>query len=146
MRNSISQPSQSPGRCASYKSPPTMKRKIFLEAFLEVLGAKEIIWTEFQIDKVFGTVLYDPNDYEERQDFVWHMTESNTPTGDIINLLNFLSLNSLVVSDKIIIPLKEIKIDAIDNNNLDKLYSELLSIEVSMIDNGEETDKYFIHN
>ena len=47
-----------------------MKRKLFLEAFLGALGAKEILWTDFKPDKVYGTVIYDPDDEEERQDFV----------------------------------------------------------------------------
>ncbi len=73
-----------------------MKRKLFLEAFLGALGAKEIVWTDVQSDKVYGTVVYDPNDEEERQDFVWHMDESNVPSDDVRKLLLFLSGNNLM--------------------------------------------------
>ena len=68
------------------------KRKLFLETFLGALGAKKILWTSTQVDKIYGTVVYDPNDTEKRQDFVWHMTETNVPGDDIKKLLEFLYL------------------------------------------------------
>ena len=35
-----------------------MKRQTFLKSFLGALGAVEIIWTDTQIDKIYGTVIY----------------------------------------------------------------------------------------
>ena len=122
------------------------KRKIFLKAFLGALGAKELIWTNTQIDKLYGTVIYDLNDPEERQDFVWHMTEANVPTDDVKKLIEFLSKNNLIDIDKIFTAIKEIKIDFIDKSNLENVWNELFDIEVKMIDDGEETDSFFIHD
>jgi len=123
-----------------------MKRKLFLEAFLGALGAKKILWADFQLDKVYGTVVYDPNDEEERQDFVWHMNESNVPNDDVRKLLLFLSENNLMDVDKIIKPIEELNINFIEKNKLETVWNDLFDIEVRMIDDGEETDRYFIHD
>jgi hypothetical protein len=89
--------------------------------------------------------LYEPNDLQESQDFVWHMTENEVPGEDVKILLQFLTKNCLIENDKLIKPIKEIDIDFIDRNRLEMTWNELFAIEVNMIDNGEETDKYFIH-
>ena len=121
------------------------KRKIFLKTFLGALGAKDILWTNTEFDKIYGTVIYDLNDPEERQDVVWHITETKVPSDDVKKLLEFLSKNNIINIDKIFTPIEEIKIDFIDKSNLEKVWDELFDIEVRMIDNGEETDGYFIH-
>ena len=126
-----------------------MKRQIFLKSFLGALGALEILWTNLQIDKIYGTVIYDISDAEERQDFVWHMTENNVPNDDVKNLIEFLSKNELIDIDKIITPINELKIDFIDKSKLDNVWNELFNIEVHMIDDGVESkqsDRYFIHD
>ena len=126
-----------------------MKRQIFLKSFLGALGALEILWTNLQIDKIYGTVIYDFSDPEERQDFVWHMTENNVPNDDVKNLIEFLSKNELIDIDKIITPINELKIDFIDKSKLDNVCNELFNIEVHMIDDGVESkqsDRYFIHD
>jgi hypothetical protein len=122
------------------------KRKIFLKAFLGALNAKEILWTNTQFDKIYGTVIYDLNKAEERQDFVWHKTEINVPSDDVKKLLEFLSKNNHIDHDKIFTPIEEINIDFIDKDNLERVWDELFDIEVRMIDDGEETDSYFIHS
>ncbi|HEX8425798.1 hypothetical protein [Hymenobacter sp.] len=123
-----------------------MKRKLFLEAFFGALGAKKVLWTDFQLDKVYGTVVYDPTDQEERQDFIWHMNESNVPSDDVRKLLWFLSENNLMDIDKIAKPIDELNIDFIEKNKLESVWNDLFDIEVRMIDDGEETDRYFIHD
>jgi hypothetical protein len=122
-----------------------MKRQLFLKSFLGALGAVDILWTDTQIDKIYGTVIYDTSDQDERQDFVWHMTENNVPNDDVKNLVDFLSNKELIDIDKIMTPINEIKIDFIDKYKLDNVWNELFNIEVRMIDDGEETDSYFIH-
>ena len=122
------------------------KRKIFLKAFLGALGAKELLWTNTQFDKLYGTVIFDLNDPEERQDFVWHMKEANVPSDDVKKLIEFLSKKNLINIDKIFTPIKEINIDFIDKGNLENVWNELFDIEVMMIDDGEETCSFFIHD
>jgi hypothetical protein len=70
-----------------------MKRKIFLKSFFKALGVEEILWTNSQTDKIYGTVIYDISAPIERQDFVWHMTENDVPSEDAKKLLDFLSKN-----------------------------------------------------
>jgi hypothetical protein len=122
------------------------KRKSFLKSFLGALGAKEILWGDIRFDKIYGTVIYDLTDPEERQDFVWHMTENNVPTEDVKKLLEYLSKNKLIDIDKIFIPIEKLNIDFIDKSKLENVWHELFNIQVRMIDDGEETDCYFIHD
>jgi hypothetical protein len=123
-----------------------MKRQIFLKSFLGALGAVEILWTDIQIDKVYGTVIYDISDPEEIQDFVWHMTENNVPNDNVKDLIDFLAKNKLIDIDKIIIPIDKLEIDFIETNKLEETWNELFDIEVRMVDDGEESDRYFIHD
>jgi hypothetical protein len=58
-----------------------IKRKQFLTDFLGALGAKEILFSDIGPDTVTGTVVYDPSDPEERQDFRWHACEADVPAG-----------------------------------------------------------------
>jgi len=41
------------------------------------LGAVDIIETDIQNAKIYGVIIYDLSDIDERQDFVWHMTKDN---------------------------------------------------------------------
>lgn len=117
-----------------------------MKSFLGALGAKEILWGDIKFDKIYGTVIYDLTDPEERQDFVWHMTENNVPTEDVKKLLEYLSKNKLIDIDKIFTPIEKLNIDFIDKSRLENVWNELFNIEVRMIDDGEETDAYFIHD
>jgi|SRR5690554_1494096 len=123
-----------------------MKRQTFLKSFLGALGAVDIIWTDTQIDKIYGTVIYDLSDFDERQDFVWHMTEDNVPNENVKKLVDFLSTNNLVDIDKIIRPIEQLDINFIDKSEHNNVWDELFEIEVKMLDDGQETDSYFLHD
>ena len=122
------------------------RRKLFLNTFLGALGAKEILWNNAKLDKIYGTIIYDLNSPDERQDFVWYMTEDSLPSEYVERLLNFLRTQNLIAGDKIIVPISQLNIDFIDETKLNEVWNELFGIEVRMIDDGEETDRYFIHN
>jgi hypothetical protein len=123
-----------------------MKRQTFLKSFLGALGAVDIIWTDTQIDKIYGTVIYDLSDFDERQDFVWQMTEDNVPNENVKKLVDFLSTNNLIDIDKIIRPIEQLDINFIDKSELNNIWDELFEIEVKMLDDGQETDSYFLHD
>jgi hypothetical protein len=123
-----------------------MKRQTFLKSFLGDLGAVDIIWTDTQIDKIYGTVIYDLSDFDERQDFVWQMTEDNVPNENVKKLVDFLSTNNLIDIDKIIRPIEQLDINFIDKSELNNIWDELFEIEVKMLDDGQETDSYFLHD
>ena len=124
----------------------TNKRKIFLEIFLTALGAEKIEWGKLEVDKIFGTVVYDNTDAEERQDFVWHMTEDKVPSEEVKMVIKYIADNSLIKFDKIIKPVEELNLDFIEQSKRKKVIDELFNIEVRMIDEGEESDRYFIHD
>jgi len=124
----------------------TNKRKIFLEIFLTALGAEKIEWGKLEVDKIFGTVVYDSTDAEERQDFVWHMTEDKVPSEEVKMVIKYIADNSLIKFDKIIKPVEELNLDFIEQSKRKKVIDELFNIEVRMIDEGEESDRYFIHD
>lgn len=123
----------------------TTKRQTFLEAFLSAFGARQIIWTDKNMNSISGTVIYDPTDSEERQDFIWHMTEEKAPSEHVVKLIHFLSDKKLLQGDKLRFPISEIEIPDTDNHTKEKHFNELLSVAVNMIDEGKETDSFFIH-
>ena len=97
-------------------------------------------------DKLFGTVVYDENDPDERQDFVWHMTEDNVPSEDLRKVIEYLAQNNLIDIDKITVPITELNLNFLDQTRMEKVFDELFNVYVNMIDDGEETDGYFIHD
>ena len=123
-----------------------MKRKIFLKSFLTALGAVRIIWGDTYNNKIYGTVVYDETDPEERQDFVWHMDEDNVPSEEVKKVIDYLAANNLIDIDKIIKPIKDLTLDFIDDSQRETVLLNLFDIEVRMIDDGKETDRYFIHS
>ena len=128
------------------ESHPAAKRKLFLQSFLAALHALRIIWGKIDADRVYGTVIYDESDPEERQDFVWHMREDDVPSDDVRRVIDWLVENRLIESDLIAAPVESLKIDFLDPSKKDQVFDELFSVEIRMIDDGEESDAYFIHN
>ena len=122
------------------------RRQKFLKVFLGALGAKEIQWTDENENSISGTVIYDPTDPEERQDFIWYMTEKKVPSEQVIDLLAYITNEGLVDIDKLKVPVTEIVIPNIDNETKERLFDELFDVQVNMVDEGEETDYYFIHD
>lgn len=74
------------------------------------------------------------------------MTEQNTPSEQVNNLLAYLTNQELVDIDKLRVPLKEIAIPNIDTETKERLFEELFKVKVHMVDEGKETDFYFIHD
>lgn len=122
-----------------------MKRQKFLEPFLSVFGAEQICWTCMNENAIFGTVIYDNKEVDQRQDFVWYMREDDVPSDMVIELLEYLMNNSLIEIDKIKVPVAEIEIPCWDRETTCKLFDELFSVAVYMVDHGIETDIYVIH-
>ena len=49
-------------------------------------------------------------------------------------------------NDKVVRPIHELSLDFIDQSKKKEVIDALFEIEVRMIDEGEEADRYFIHN
>jgi hypothetical protein len=126
-----------------------MKRKKFLEAFFGALGEKHFVITSARPDRIMGTAIYDEH---ERQDFCWSITEEQVPSESAYLLLKLLQEQELIEIDRIIIPRKELqqrhakmwgKITTVDE--FARILDEIEAVEVAMIDDGEETDVFCIH-
>ena len=129
-----------------------IKRKTFLKEFLGALGAEKIIFSEETNDAIRGTVLYKVNNSEETQDFCWNIREDKSPTEEALNIARLLNEENILSIDQITLTRSQLlhryneRYKAnIDMENFKSILDELESIEVSMVDEGKETDVYFIH-
>ncbi|USD20449.1 hypothetical protein MJO52_15395 [Microbulbifer variabilis] len=129
-----------------------MRRKQFLTEFLGALGAKEIQWQKETDTSISGVVIYEIDDPEEVQEFIWYVQESEVPPENVRKLVELLNEKNLLSIDKISISRKELR--SLYSKKQGRIVSEdefisileaLVSIEVPMVDEGRETDVYFIH-
>ncbi|WP_444923328.1 hypothetical protein ACJJH9_15685 [Microbulbifer sp. DLAB2-AF] len=129
-----------------------MRRKQFLTEFLGALGAKEIQWQKETDTSISGVVIYEIDDPEEVQESIWHVQESEVPPENVRKLVELLNEKNLLSIDKISISRKELR--SLYSKKQGRIVSEdefisileaLVSIEVPMVDEGRETDVYFIH-
>ena len=128
------------------------KRKAFLTEFLSALGAVEIQYSFESIDSIAGKVIYDHDKADESQDFCWHVTEEQVPSSNAFNLTQLLNREHLLNIDKIVVPQEELlwKLKTtygttLTHTQFQETLEELRTIQVAMVDDGEETDVYFIH-
>lgn len=76
-----------------------MRRKQFLKEYLGALGAKNIHWQEESDSSIAGTVIYEIDDPEEAQEFVWHIRESEVPPKEVRALAELLHEKDLLSID-----------------------------------------------
>ena len=129
-----------------------MKRKEFLTEFLSALGAESIEWNEESENYISGRVIYDKNDPEEIQDFSWHTNEINVPNSQVLKLVTLIRKNKLLSIDKVTVTREELRLQYNKMYGLNLTESEFIiileeleAIEIPMVDEGKETDIYFIH-
>ena len=129
-----------------------MKRREFLTEFLGALGAENIEWQEENDHLISGIVIYDSNDPEETQEFCWHVKEQEVPSSQVLELAKLLKQNQLLSIDQIKVTREELRQQYSEKMGLivpmqefSKIIEELEEIEVPMVDDGKETDVYFIH-
>lgn len=87
----------------------------------------------------------DYDEAEKVQNILWHIQDDES-IEDALILGEFIRNNNLISIDKIIVDyeLLQSKINW-ESKKFDKALNILLAIKVSMIDDGEETDIFFIH-
>ena len=136
-----------------------MDRKEFLTEFLGALGAVKLTYFSVDPDTLTGRVHYDPSEVgsdpdedDFYQDFCWHMMETNVPGIDVFNLAKLLNAHKLLDIDKIKVPRTELRelfnaeyAIGYDQHKFDRILEELKKVIVNMVDDGEETDIFFIH-
>ena len=121
------------------------RRKIFLENFLRLFGVERLELTKITIDKVYGQAFFNDND---RQDFCLYMSEEKVPRDSVLELIKTLRENNLVDIDKLTDTPKSVfaKTKQNDYKNFIATFDELMTVNVRMIDDGEETDYFFLHD
>ena len=125
--------------------------KEFLDSFFKMMDL--IILSFGQINEsVFGIVTgigTDIHEFWQHQNFYWHIDKNEQELSDLIVLCDFLNEKKLINGDKILVSeealLSRISVLGWDNDKCKKVTDDLFSIEVKMIDDGEETDSFFIH-
>jgi len=128
------------------------RRQQFLDEFLGALGAREVRYLQVTPDFVSGTVVYDPSDPEEKQDFCWSIGASDAPSASAARLAAVIRSNDLLSIDKLRVSREDLLVHFNAGQDLEyspekfsDLLEELLQIEVPMLDSGVEGDCYFIH-
>ena len=130
------------------------KRTDFLEQFLGALGARRISWSRVEPEFVQGTVTYDLDDPDpdEKQDFIWEISESCVPRNEVRNLAALLHAEGILSIDKITIGRKELRKRwsaytgvTLSETEFAEVLDELEAIEIPMLDDGAKTDIFFIH-
>ena len=125
----------------------------FIKLFFTIFQA-EIKNYKFEGNKVFGTLIWndDPEwifDEEQTQDFSWTNNLNDSEIIVLSQLFEYLLKHNLVSSDKIIISEIEL-IDSLINagwrsKDVNDCIYLLESFEINMVDDGEETDKFYFH-
>lgn len=135
-------------------------RRQFLDAFLGALGAAEILNYSETATSANGTVRYAPDaevldlsdlGEDELQDFCWEISEDELPDPlvyqlvDLIDRFHLLDIDRLRVSRDTLfaIALQDLGVE-LSRLEFDEALDELKSIQVAMIDDGEETDFFYI--
>lgn len=120
--------------------------KIFLASFFALFGAYV---KEYRIEgnKVLGAVGWKGE--EDEQMFSWLVDFGEVVLLRMNLLCEFLTQHNLINGDKIIIQPSELKMllqnKGWDKNEAEEVVNNLSSVNIKMIDDGEETDSFFIH-
>lgn len=87
----------------------------------------------------------DYDETEEVQDILWHIQDDESME-DALALGEFIREKNLISIDKISVDyeLLQSKVNW-ESKKFDAALNTLLSIRVSMLDDGEETDSFFVH-
>jgi hypothetical protein len=121
------------------------KRLIFLKSFLKLHGVVKIELNEQNENSIVGVAIYDENDSDERQEFIWHISENKVPPIELNIIIERIVSEKWHNGDKLTKDINEIEFTEFDNETKNRMEYELFEINVKMIDDGEETDSYFVH-
>lgn len=120
--------------------------ELFLSSFFAVLNAK-IVECSIEENKVKGIVGW--NEEDNTQSFSWVILYDEFDLSAMTQLCVFLTQQKLVRGDKILISPFELNTllcrNGWDKAAADMTIEKICSIDIKMIDDGEETDSFFIH-
>ncbi len=121
------------------------KRLNFLKSYLKLYSVERIELTNETLDSISGIAIYDESDPEERQEFIWHKPEKEIPSPELNILIEKIVTEKWHNGDKISEHIKELEFEEFDNSTKEKILTELFDVRIRMVDNGEETDSYWVH-
>jgi hypothetical protein len=121
------------------------KRLNFLKSYLKLYGVEKIKLTNENVDSISGIAIYDENDPEERQQFIWHKSEKEVPSPELNILIEKIVSEKWHNGDKISEQIEEMEFVEFNNEIKEKILNELFDVEIKMVDEGEETDTYYVH-
>ena len=127
----------------------TDKRITFLKTFLKFYGIEQVEIFKIENDKVCGYSIFPDEDIDfQKQEFVWEISENEFQLEESLELMKIIQENEFHNNDKIIVTENTLfkKTEWTDFNKFKQIYSELFQVEITMIDDGEKTDSYFIHS
>lgn len=118
----------------------------FLNSFFNLFEGKIEI-NKIDNKSIYGVLRWDNE--EDTQDVKWLNEFDDKALLILKDLCDFLFENHLTKGDKIIISENALKEKLIgvgwSNDNAEKGINYLMSLEVKMVDEGKETDSFFIH-
>jgi hypothetical protein len=121
-------------------------KKEFLDSFFNLFEAKVRI-TQFKEEQFSGMLKWENDD--DTQDFKWYNIFSNEALVILKELCDLIKKYKLNDNDTIIITERELRSKLTsfnwDNNKIEKGIDALISISIKMVDDGEETDSFFLH-
>ena len=116
----------------------------FLNSFFNIYHAY-VIEVGALNGRVQGTIMYID---EETQEFVWYYSSFNE-IPRAIQLLDILKKNEWLHNDKVIISKQDVvnylKYMGWENVDINTTFLFLFSLKIKMVDDGKETDSFFIH-
>ena len=121
------------------------KRLNFLKSYLKLYDVKRIELTNETLESISGIAIYDEKDPDERQEFIWHKSEKEIPSPELNILIEKIVAEKWHNGDKITKDISEMEFIEFDNQTKDRIEFELFEVNIKMVDNGEETDSYFVH-
>lgn len=116
----------------------------FLNSFFNIYHAYVIeVWA--LNGRVQGKIMYTD---EETQEFVWYYSSLNE-IPRAIQLLDILKENEWLHNDKVITSKQDVvnylKYIGWGNADINTTFLFLFSLKINMVDDGRETDSFFIH-
>tara|TARA_B110000114_G_C14973390_1_gene349435 strand:+ start:71 stop:448 length:378 start_codon:yes stop_codon:yes gene_type:complete len=121
------------------------KRLNFLKSYLKLYGVERIELIDKSVDSISGIAIYDENDPEERQEFIWHKSEKQVPSPELNILIEKIVAEKWHNGDKISENIEELEFEEFDNTTKEKILTELFDVQIRMVEDGEETDSYWVH-
>jgi hypothetical protein len=117
----------------------------FLKSYLKLFEVDRIELTNEMVDSISGIAIYNKNELEERQEFIWHKSEKQTPSLELNILIEKIVKKKWHDGDKISKHIEDLEFEEFDNSTKEKILNELFDVRISMVDDGKETDSFWVH-